>query len=362
MSERREFLVNGRFMGRPTTGVERFAREVLLALDAHLEELLPGAELVLACPRGTPTTLSLTHGRVVEVGSRQGHAWEQWDLARYRRELPLISLCNTAPLFRQRQIAVLHDAAVFSLPAAYGWKFRLAYKFLHRALARLGTPLLTVSAFSQQELSRHLGVRAAEIGVVPESGEHMLRLTPDDRILDRHGLRMRPYVLAVSSNHLGKNFGFVAEALLRLGQPPFDVVVAGGGNSAVFSQRGADLPSFIKRVGYVSDEELSSLYQHAACFVFPSLYEGFGLPPMEAMTLGCPVLAADAASIPEVCGTAATYFDPRDPDSFLQALRGVMMSTRDQTQTRRAQSVSHSKRWTWRQAAEALALRMAAIP
>jgi glycosyltransferase involved in cell wall biosynthesis len=361
MSDRRQYLINGRFMGRPVTGVERFARETLIALDQHLDDLLPGAELLMACPPGTPDTLGLKHVRVVHIGTRQGHAWEQWDLARHRPELPLISLCNTAPVLRSRQIAVIHDAAVFSLPEAYGWKFRLAYKLLHHALARSGAHLMTVSRFSQAELSKHLKVPAASIGVIPESGEHMQRLGSDDRILDKHNLHGRPYVLAVSSNHLGKNFAFVAEALLRLGRPDFDVVVAGGSNSAVFSQRGAALPPFIKRVGYVSDEELNSLYRHATCFAFPSIYEGFGLPPLEAMSLGCPVLAAQAASIPEVCGSAATYFNPREPESFVRALESVMMAPPDQSQARRAESLSHSKMWTWQQAAQALALKMKAI-
>ena len=352
------FVVNGRFMGRPVTGVERFAREILLALDQGLHEWLPGARLILAVPPGTPDTLGLRNADVVEVGQKQGHAWEQLELARFRPELPLISLCNTAPIMRRRQHVVIHDAAVFSLPEAYGWKFRLAYKVMHHALARLGANILTVSEFSRRELAGHLHLPASRIGVLPESGEHMLRLQPDDTILERHGLGQRPYVLAVSSNHLGKNFGFVAQALLQLGQPDFDVVVAGGSNSAVFAQRGTNLPPFIKRVGYVSDEALASLYRHAACFVFPSVYEGFGLPPLEAMTIGCPVLASRAASIPEVCGNAAIYFDPSDPQAFTQALQGVMMLDAGQKQAWRARSVSHSQAWTWRRAAQELAQKM----
>ena len=352
------FVINGRFMGRPITGVERFAREILLALDQGMPEWLPGARLVLAVPRGTPDTLGLRHAEVVEVGRRQGHAWEQLELAGFRPELPLISLCNTAPIWRRQQHVVIHDAAVFSLPQAYGWKFRLAYKFMHHALARLGASILTVSEFSRQELAGHLLLPAERIGVLPESGEHMLRLQPDDSILARHDLHQRPYVLAVSSNHLGKNFGFVAEALLQLGQPGFDVVVAGGSNSAVFAQRGTNLPPFIKRVGYVSDEELASLYRHAACFVFPSVYEGFGLPPLEAMTLGCPVLASRAASIPEVCGGAATYFDPHDPQSFVQALQAVMMLDDAHKGAWRERSASHSASWSWQRAAQDLAQKM----
>lgn len=352
-------------MGVPITGVQRFAREMLLAVDRVLPEERPGTRLLMALPHGilgAAQGMRFQHIDLVEVGQRQGHAWEQVDLARFKPELPLFSLCNTAPLIRRRQHVVVHDAAVFSLPQAYSWKFRAAYKALHHGLARTGASILTVSEFSRQDLARHLHLPAQQIGVLPESGEHMLRLAADDSVLDQHQLRQRPFVLAVSSNHMGKNFAFVAQALLELskqqGQPSFDVVVAGGSNSAVFAQRGTDLPPFIKRVGYVSDEQLRSLYEHAACFVFPSVYEGFGLPPLEAMSLGCPVLAADAASIPEVCGDAALYFNPHQSASLITALQHVMMAGDTQKQAWRQRSLQHSQQWTWTGAARALVQHM----
>lgn len=358
-------LINGRFMGVPITGVQRFAREILLALDRVLPEHRPGVRVLMAVPPGilgTHQAMAFQHIDLVEVGRRQGHAWEQLELSRFSPDLPLVSLCNTAPLWRQRQSVVIHDAAVFSLPQAYSRKFRLAYKALHHGLARTGAKLLTVSEFSKQDLARHLHVPSKAIGVLPESGEHMLRLTPDDTILDKHDLRQRPFVLAVSSNHMGKNFAFVAEALLTLerqqGNPGFDVVVAGGSNSTVFAQRGTTLPSFIKRVGYVSDEQLCSLYQHATCFVFPSVYEGFGLPPLEAMSLGCPVLASDAASIPEVCGDAAMYFQPHDASTLLKALQRVMIADEKNKRAWRERSLQHSQQWTWDRAARTLLQHM----
>lgn len=355
LPHRRTFVVNGRFMGRPVTGVERFAHETLRALDQAMPHALPHTELLVAVPQGVPDKLGLKHGRVVQVGRRQGHAWEQMELARFRPELPLLNLCNTAPLRRTGQLVVIHDAAVFALPQAYSWRFRQAYRVLHRLLAHSAARILTVSAFSQQELARHLNVPAERIGVLAAGGDHMLRVTPDDGVLDRHGLRQRPYVLAVSSNHLGKNFAVVAQAMLRLQRPDFDVVIAGGLNHAVFSRSEQSLPPFIKRVGYVSDGELNSLYQHAAVFVFPSVYEGFGLPPLEAMTLGCPVVSSHAASMPEVCGDAAVYFDPHDPDACVRALDQVMKSGQAGRQDLGARSLARSKEWSWQRAAQALA-------
>jgi len=305
-------------------------------------------------PQGVHAELALQRGRVVQVGHRQGHAWEQWDLRLHAAGRPLLNLCNTGPVLCANSHVVVHDAAVFSLPQAYGWKFRWAYKVLHRLLAWAGPPLLTVSKFSRDELSRHLGVHADHMAVLPESGEHMLRKGVDQQFLVQHQLLKRPFVLAVSSNHLGKNFRFLAEALRDMPDAGFDVVIAGGSNARIFSGKDAELPPFVKRVGYVSDEALCALYRHAACFVFPSVYEGFGLPPLEAMSLGCPVVAARAASIPEVCGEAAEYFDPRDLDSLRRALNHVMQEDAAARSLRSARALAHASQWRWEDAATRL--------
>lgn len=351
---RQTLLVNGRFLGRTLTGVDRFALEMLKALDTLIGVRGLDLQLEVAVPRGTHTELQLAHGHVLPVGTRQGHLWEQLDLRRHAHGNPLVNLCNTGPVGCANSHVVIHDAAVFSLPQAYGWRFRWAYRVLHTLLARLGPPPLTVSRFSQQELSRHLGLNADQITVLPESGEHMLQRARDPSILRQHQLTDRPFVLAVSSNHLGKNFHLLAQALQGLPDAGFDVVVAGGSNHRVFADQTHTLPAFVKRVGYVSDEQLCSLYQHAACFVFPSIYEGFGLPPLEAMSLGCPVVAAHAASIPEVCGDAAIYFDPYNADSLRQALLTVMQEGPAARAARSARALQHAHLWRWQDAAAGL--------
>ncbi|RZI86224.1 MAG: glycosyltransferase family 1 protein [Rubrivivax sp.] len=347
-------IFNGRFLQRPVTGVERFAIETLRALD----DLISAGEidigpLCIAVPRGTRPQVEFTNLKVIEVGRWQGYAWEQLELPWFAGRRLLVNLCNTGPVLKRHQAVVIHDAAVFSVPQAYGTAFKLVYKGMHRLLALRGAQILTVSEFSRQELARHLQLKPSAITVLPEGGEHVLRVQPDEGILNKAGLRQRPFVLAVSSAQANKNFAFVAQALASLGDPGFDVVVAGGTNPAVFAAKGAPMPAFVKHVGYVSDGELASLYEHAACFVFPSLYEGFGIPPLEAMARGCPVVASTAASIPEVCGDAAVYFDPLDAQSFLNALNRVMGSETARVELK-VLAHQRSQLWTWPQAARAL--------
>ena len=148
----------------------------------------------------------------------------------------------------------------------------------------------------------------------------MLRAVEAEDVIARFGLDKRPFVLAVSSLNRHKNFDLVVAAMRLMGDVSFDVVVAGGTDPAVYGSSASPLPAFVKYVGYVSDAELKGLFRHAACFVHPSRYEGFGLPPVEAMTLGCPVIAANLPAVREACGDAAVYVSPDDPAELVAML------------------------------------------
>jgi glycosyltransferase involved in cell wall biosynthesis len=346
-------FINGRFLTQPITGVQRYAREVVKALDRLLRErvLDPGAaEITLLTPPSGADPLSLEHIQSRRVGRLSGHAWEQLELPVASRGGVLLNLCNTAPLARGAQVVTIHDAAVYRWPGAYTRAFRIWYRLLWMALAYTAPAILTVSSFSRRELAACLGIAESRIRVVTESGEHILAAASDSRILDRHGLRARPFALAVSTANPTKNFGAVVGAIELLGQTGFDFVIAGGVDPRVFAAATAPLPAAVKRVGYVSDGELRALYEHAACFVYPSLYEGFGLPLLEAMICGCPVIASDAASIPEVCGDAALYCDARSPADIARKLTALMT---DEAQRRAlaARGLAHAARFSWREAA-----------
>jgi glycosyltransferase involved in cell wall biosynthesis len=184
--------------------------------------------------------------------------------------------------------------------------------------------IVTVSDFSRRELATHLGVPGDQVTVVPESGEHILDCPSDPSILARHGLQGKPFVLAVGSVNQNKNLRAVLTAFERAKKKDYELVVAGGFNDRVFGRPTLRFPPATTYLGRVNDRELRALYEAARCLVYPSLYEGFGLPPLEAMTCGCPVVAADATSLPEVCGDAAVYCDPRDPEDIIAKIERVM--------------------------------------
>jgi glycosyltransferase involved in cell wall biosynthesis len=345
-----DVTVNGRFLTRAPTGVDRFATELLRAWLPHMGRtrsvttLLPSKGAV----RDTQG-LSLD---IAKVGALQGHAWEQLELSRHCGDSTLLNLCNTGPVSRRRQLVVLHDAGIVTNPATYSLAFRSWYRWMFSGLMRRAGIVATVSKFSASELMRHIGRRAAGIELISGAGDHILRADADARVLERLGVAGQRYVLAVGSRTPNKNFAGVTRAASLLSGLGCKVVAAGGSNSRVFGGVSLDTDALIL-AGYVTDGELRALYENAACFVFPSFYEGFGLPPLEAMHCGCPVIVSDRASLPEVCGPAALYCDPDDPVDIAAKLRLVLTSESLRNELRDA-GYARAREFSWGRAATQL--------
>lgn len=342
--------INGRFLARPVTGVERFAGEMLRALDALAAACDTRFEL-LRPPGSAPPGLDHIGDR--QVGRLSGHAWEQIELPFYARHRTLLNLCNTAPLSAPRQWVVIHDAAVFSAPHGYTFAFRSWYRFLFRRLARSSTRMATVSHFSATELERHLGIPRAQIVVLGNSVEHVGRTVPDAGMCDRLGLGDTPFILSVASRNPNKNTGRLVEAFRRIQRRNLSLVLVGGSNARVFSEAAAVEDARIIHTGYVSDAELAGLMREATLFAFPSIYEGFGIPPLEAMWFGCAVAVADIPALRETCGPAAAYFDPGDVDALSVVLQRLMDSPAERAELA-ARGLVRARERSWQQLASQL--------
>jgi len=275
--------LNARAAARPELGgVERWARELSARLEAT----------VLRPPE------ALSH--------RAGHLWEQAFLPGLARNAELlVNPANLAPLAFGRNVVVIHDAAALREPSWYSDLYVRWQRVVLPRIARRAVRVVTVSAFSAAEIRDTLGVDAV---VVPGGVDHA-RFVPGEPRAER------PYVLTVASRTARKNLGALAETARRLAADGVELVAAGGGRPQF---RAEDVP--VRELGNVPDDELPALYAGAQAFVLPSLYEGFGLPCLEAMACGTPVVASDRTALPETCGDAALLVDPTDQTTIADAV------------------------------------------
>lgn len=354
--------LNGKFTAQQTTGVQRAAACLVGALD----ELLaagegPAGRWVLLCPPGAaPPRL-----RRIEVctGGPVGslHRWEQAWLPWAARGGLLVNLAGSAPWFGRRQVVTIHDAAVWDHPEAYTRAFVAWYRLLFRRMARRAEAVFTVSAFSRARLQACLSPRAP-LAVVPNGCDHLDGVVPDTAWLERLGLAGRPFLLAVASANPTKNLERLVRAFAAVSAGRhLALVIAGGRNARVFAGEGglADPPGVL-RPGPLGDAQLKALYGQALALAFPSLYEGFGIPPLEAMRCGCPVIASTSASLPEVCGDAALLVDPQSERAIAEALERVV----DEPALRadlRERGRARAAAFTWDASARALAAALAPV-
>ncbi len=279
-------------------GVERLARE----MAKRLPRLRPDRYQVLRPPS------ALAH--------RAGHLWEQAVLPVRAAGYALIySPANLAPLGSRRNVLVIHDVAALRHPDAYSRGYVAYQRRMLPALARRARLLITVSEFSKGELVAALGAAPERIAVIPEGvGE---RFCPDaDAAVVRsaHDLS-HPYVLAIGTVSARKNLGLLEPAARALRDRGIELVVAGSDRDYL---RGA--PVSLRRLGYIAEEHLPGLYAGATALALPSRYEGFGLPCLEAMACGTPVVAAASGALPETVGDAGLLVEPDDARAFADAL------------------------------------------
>jgi glycosyltransferase involved in cell wall biosynthesis len=326
-----QVAINARAAVRVRTGgVERVARE----LAARLPALRPERYRVVA-PRP-----ALAH--------RAGHAWEQalLPLAARRADL-ILSPANTAPLSGGRNVVYVHDLAPLREPAWFGRAYGAWHRFALRRIAARARLLLVPSEFVAGELHDLLGVEPDRVRVVPPGVGS--ELTP--AAAPRPAGLEKPYVLALGTPSARKNLGLLDRVAPRLRDAGLETVIAGSGRHYLRDEAATPNPDRpgVRRLGYVDEADLPALYAHAEALAVPSLYEGFGLPCVEAMACGTPVVAADRAALPEACGGAALLADPADPHAFAAALLEAAGPERERLiEAGRARAASLS----WRRSAE----------
>ncbi len=321
--------INATFIHDPPTGIATYsiqvARRLLRSPDYAAFVSLPGqigpendSRILGTYPRFAPNGRALTHLKRL--------FWEQFSLPRLSRKhgLALIySLAAEASLVDSMPTVItLYDVVQLARPNFFP-KHRIYHRRVVPRIARRAAAVITISEFSKGEIAHYCDVPPERIHVAPCAVDlDRFRPRPPGTPRARYGR----FVLMVGAQHPHKNVARGLRAFDRLSDDDLKLVLIGAhdGMGMEESIDGLRHPERIVAAGRVSTDELVQYYADAAAFLFPSLYEGFGLPPLEAMACGTPVAAARATALPGTCGDAARLFDPGSEEDMAEALREVI--------------------------------------
>ena len=331
-------IINGRFLTQPITGVQRYGIELVHAIDELLStdhEVVKGLKFRLLTPKIVRHTPHLKCINLTPCGVSAGHFWEQFELPRFAHNGLLFCPGNTAPLYnfyRKNVVVCVHSLAYHFQPEAYSKTFRMWYKFLMKLIFRHARRIITVSNSERNAMlsifsNCQIPIEVVQNGGISREFHKKLQFTESTSFNPT-----KPYFLFVGSMSKVKNLENVISALtlLQTRFPDIKLYVVGA-KSDSFSEISLSLPATAKNnirfLGQVDDTQtLISLYRGASALVFPSFYEASPLPPLEAMSCGCPVIASDIPALRERCDDAAIYCDPANPHSIADCMNQILSS------------------------------------
>ncbi len=327
-----EILVNGRFIGRQVTGVDRYASEVLRCLGGRVRVIRPFR----------PLTGFL------------GHFWEQLVLPFLVQGKGLLwSPANSGPMLISRQVLTIHDLSPLEHPEWFTPTYSLWYRWMFPMISRRVKCILTPSEYVREKVLRRFALSAERVSAVME-GVNLERFRPQpaDSIHPRYSIPGR-YILFLGSLQPRKNITLLMEAWRKLQADFPDVwLVAAGTTGHVFHR--VEIPTGLQRVifpGYVPDADLPELYSGADVFVLPSLEEGFGLPVLEAMACGTPVILSKAGALPEVAGEAGLQVNPCSVEELSESLRRLLSDSNLRADLKQ-RGLERAHRFPWERSAE----------
>ncbi|WP_339115291.1 glycosyltransferase family 1 protein [Thioclava sp. GXIMD2076] len=357
--------VNARFLTQAQSGVQRYAFNLLSALDQKLGQgaLVEAIGPVTAYyPAGARLQIrpDWRHIRLMPLSSPwpfAGHLWEQITLPRACKGAYLLNLTGSGPLSHAEQLLVIHDANVWKLPEAFSRRYRTFHKTVRPCLARRARDLGTVSQFSASELAEVLAQPELRFRVIPNGSDHLPPPENTAKVMRDLGLTKNGFFLAVGNLSPNKNLARLIAAMAEAGHP-VPLVVAGASAAGLATDtgpKGPCPPEHVRFLGRIDDATLAALYAGARAFIWPPLREGFGIPPLEAMRFGTPVLSSNTTAMPEVLEHAPLYFNPEDSGAIAQTITRFLRLSAKARDAMVMEGHNRACRFTWEASGAALA-------
>lgn len=299
------FVVNGRFLTQKPTGVHRYAFEICNQLSEF------GVDFYVAVPKEINPDYKINF-KTVQCGTLSAHLWEQISLPKYLKQQGsplLLSFSGCGPLNYSNQIITIHDVSHERHPEWFSKNYCRFYGYMMPRIGKKAHAIITVSEFSKKEIIETLSLPSEKIHVI-NCSIPSYHTTENDRIRDNSDEK---YILSVSSMDPRKNFIRLVEAFNNIEDKSVKLYIIGMQFKAFNTP---DMEKLNREnvilTGYLDDDSLRKMYKNALFSVYPSLYEGFGIPPLESMSYGCPVIVSDIPALREVNGKAAMYANPLD--------------------------------------------------
>lgn len=314
------FVVNGRFLTQKASGVHRYAFEICN------EFYKLGIDFYVVTPKEINSDYKFEFKTVVCGSIKNGHFWEQICLPRYLKKNGnplLISFTGCGPLFYKNQIITIHDLSHEIHPEWFSKGYYTYYHFMLPRIAKKCKAILTVSEFSKKEIIDCFNISPDKLYVVHSNVP--FRETPTREELENYVKpdNVERYILAVSNMDPRKNFSRLIQAFHLLKDKSIKLYIIGMKQKA-FNDVNIESTENIYVPGFVNDEQLKVMYQNALLSIYPSLYEGFGLPPLESMTFGCPCIVSNIPALKEISGDAALYVDPTNIEEIAHIIEYLL--------------------------------------
>lgn len=343
------FVVNGRYLTQKASGVHRYAFEIC----NKLHEM--GVDFHVAIPQEIQSDYKFKF-KTIKCGSiRQGHLWEQISLPRYLKRIGnplLISFTSCGPLFYKNQIITIHDVSHERHPEWFSKGYYMFYHFMLPRIGRKSHAVLTVSQFSKDEIVDALGIDRHKIHIVHSNVPFHHTPSAEEVLNFKRDSNTEKYILAVSNMDPRKNFAQLIRAFNNIEDKSVKLYIIGMRQKAFNTPDLQELVSDrVHLPGFVDDDQLQLMYQNALLSVYPSLYEGFGLPPLESMTFGCPAIVSDIPALREVSQDAGLYVDPYNVDDITEKINLLLKDTSLQ-QVLREKGLEQIKKYSWDKSAK----------
>lgn len=323
------YVINGLFLGQRITGIQRYALEICKELDKIVEHGM----IAILTPKGCSVPAGIfKHMEIIAYGRYKGILWEQTDLRRFvkRNRLYCINFCNVTPLFTAPGITAVHDLVFKIFPSDFTTVRNKLSRIWHTFQADYALKherwIITPSYFTKCVLEENYPHARGKVFVIPAGWQHIQKYQENlSWRKDYPFLEPGSYFFSMATRSKNKNGEWILEAARN---NPHQTFVIAGKN---YEPESGGLCPNVHVLGYISDNDACSLIKNSKAFIFPSFYEGFGLPPLEALALGADIIVSNTSALPEVFGDSAHYVDPYNADIDLEALLCEHVAPADKT-------------------------------